>query len=105
MGALASAFFADLDSRTNDPRVRFVRGTLRLECNEPNSERWIVAFDNGRISVSHDDVDADCTVRGDRVLMNRILAGDANPTTAILRGELNASGRLELLTYFQRLLP
>ena len=38
-------------------------------------------------------------------LMNRILAGDANPTTAILRGELNASGRLELLTYFLRLLP
>jgi len=105
MDDLASAFFADLDSRANDPRVRFVRGTLRLECNEPNPERWIVAFDNGRISVSHDDVDADCTVRGDRALMNRVLSGAANPTTAVLRGELNASGRLELLTYFLRLLP
>jgi predicted lipid carrier protein YhbT len=105
VGDFASAFFADLDSRANDPRVRFVRGTLRLESIEPNSERWIVAFDNGRISVSHDDIDADCTVRGDRALMNRILTRDANPMTAILRGELNASGRLELLTYFQRLLP
>ena len=105
MADFAAAFFADLDARTNDPRVRFVRGTLRLECSEPDPEHWNVAFDNGRISVSHDDIDADCTVRGGRALMNRILTGDANPATAVLRGELNASGRLELLSYFQRLLP
>jgi putative sterol carrier protein len=105
MADVAEAFFADLDSRTNDPRVRFVRGTLRLECNDGDREHWIVAFDNGRISVSHDDVDADCTVRGDRALMNRIVSGEANPTTAVLRGELNAAGRLELLSYFRRLLP
>jgi putative sterol carrier protein len=105
MTDVAAAFLANLEAQVDDPRVRYVRGTFRLECDGTKPEHWIVTFDNGHVSANHDDVDADCTVRGDRELMNRIISGEVNPTTAMLRGELDASGRLELLSYFRRLLP
>jgi putative sterol carrier protein len=70
-------------------------------------EAWSVMIDKGDIAVSNpgDRGTADCVIRADRELFDRIFSGDANSMAALLRGALLADGDPELLIAARRLLP
>jgi hypothetical protein len=69
------------------------------------SEHWLLAVSNGDVSVSRDMTDADCYIRADRELFDRILVGEEYLLSALLRGAVALEGNLELVVLFERLLP
>jgi putative sterol carrier protein len=96
-------FFAELDSRGNEPMLRKATGTLRFDLVDGTKEsHWSVAVKKGDVSVSQANAEADCVVTTDRPLFNAIVRGERNAMAAILRGEIRIEGDPELLVLFQR---
>ena len=99
-------FFDDLAARGHVPLLKGTSGTLRFDLeDEGRTAHWHVKIDRGRVSVSHDEAEADCVVRADKELFDRMTAGMANATAAALRGLMEPAGDLSLLVQFQRLFP
>lgn len=82
-------------------------GALRYEVVDGQYIRpWTVEFDDGDVEVSSQaESDVDAILRIDRTLFDRAVRGEANLLSAWLRGEINYTGSLELLTQIGRLLP
>ena len=101
-----SQFFDDLAGRGHVPLLEKARGNLRFELTDGRkTEHWIVAFDRGDISVTRGNAKVDCVFRTDRAVFGRIVRGQANALTSVLRGESAAEGDLELLFLLQRVFP
>ena len=101
-----TTFFEDLEQRGHEPLLEKAQGTLRFDLTDgKKSEHWFVALDKGDISVSRKNAKADCGFTTDRALFGRIVRGEANAITAVLRGEAAAEGDLELLFLLQRVFP
>jgi putative sterol carrier protein len=99
-------FFDALARRGHDPLLDKATGTVRIELtNGKQTERWLLAFDKGDVTVSHRNVGADVTLRTDKASFDEIAAGKMNATAAVLRGEVAIEGDWELMVFFQRLLP
>jgi putative sterol carrier protein len=106
--SVSEAFFADLAQRGHDPRLHQANGTVRIElAQKERTDRRLVALAHGEVTVSScdDDVDAGCVVRCPGPLFDDIVRGRANALAAMLRGELDAEGDLQLLYQFQRVFP
>jgi hypothetical protein len=104
MGDATRAFFERVNEQGFDARLGRVRGTLRIDVGENGGdERWFIALDRGAVQVTHDDGPADCVVRLDRAVLDGIVGGTVNPTAALLRGVIWASGNFDLLLHVQRL--
>ena len=99
-------FFEDLDARGHEPLLEKATGTLRIELsNGKRRARWLVTVKKGDVTVSHANAKADCVVRMDQALFERIVTGRENATAALLRGLVAAEGNPQLLVLFQRLFP
>ena len=102
----AAEFFKALPSRSPEPLLGTVRGSLRFELSSgKSSERWLVSVDAGNLSVSRKGGKADCTVRVRRDVFDRLAVGELNAFAATLRGDIAVDGDPLLLVRFQRLLP
>jgi predicted lipid carrier protein YhbT len=83
-----------------------VTGRVRFDLEDRDrADSWLVAIQRGDISVSHAAGDADCTMRGDRALLDAVATGRANAMSAVLRGALQCAGDVELFLAVQRLFP
>ena len=69
------------------------------------TDRWLVAVDKGDTVVSHQDGLAECTIRAERALFERLCRGEENAMAAVLRGALVCTGDVELLYAIQRIFP
>jgi putative sterol carrier protein len=99
-------FFEGLAARGHEPALEKVTGTVRVDATDgARTERWLVAIDKGDVAVSRRNAKADCVVRGEKALLDRIVTGEANPMTAFLRGSFSVEGDRTLLVIFQRLFP
>jgi predicted ATPase len=106
MTSPTETFFDELARRGHVPWLEHERGALRYEVVDGQCIRpWTVAFDDGDVQVSHGESDVDAVLRVDRVLFDRAVCGEANLLSAWIRGEVNYTGSLELLTQMGRLLP
>jgi hypothetical protein len=100
------SFFDDLVARGPEPLLRNASGAVRFDLVDGRRvEHWYVSIDQGDVTVSHENADADTVLRTDRSLFDRIVSGRTNAMAAVLRGELVPEGNLSLLMVFQRLLP
>lgn len=99
-------FFNRLDEQGFDARLGRVRGTLRFDVHDRGRvEHWLVSLDRGAIQVSQDDEAAGCVVRTDQATLDGIVSGEINPTAALLRGVMAATGEIDVLLHLQRLFP
>ena len=106
MSSPTEAFFDELARREHVPWLEHEHGVLRYEVVDGQWVReWTVVFDNGRVEVCQAESDVDGVLRADRALFDRAVCGEANLLAAWLRGEINYTGSLELLTQMSRLLP
>jgi putative sterol carrier protein len=98
--------FAALGRRRHDPLMRRVAGTIRVDLSRAGkTDRWFIVIDHGDIVVSRGNRAADCKLRTDADLFEKIATGEANALAALLRGALTVEGDVELLMLFQQLLP
>jgi putative sterol carrier protein len=105
-GDATTKFFEELRKREHEPRLRGATGTYRFELVDGKKiDRWLVTFSKGDVTVSRRGGTADCVVRADRALFDRLASGELNGVAAALRGEFEAEGDWRLLVLFQRLFP
>jgi putative sterol carrier protein len=107
MAGDAERFFEGLDGHASDPLLHEqMSGTIRFDLDHDGEIRsWWVAFAEGTIVVTRGPGEANCTLRAPEELFERVIRGEANPLTAVMRGEIEVEGDPELLLRFQRLLP
>jgi putative sterol carrier protein len=102
----AVAFLAALGERGHEPLLGKVAGRIRFELTDGGrTDSWLVAIEHGDVTVSHGAGDADCTIRGERALIDDIATGRANAMSAVLRGAVQCTGDVELLLAVQRIFP
>jgi putative sterol carrier protein len=102
-----TAFFHELAERGHEPGLAKATGTLRFDLRDggARAERWLITINKGDVAVSHKNAKADCVVRADRTLFDRIASGQANALAAFLRGAVEIDGDRGLLLAFQRAFP
>jgi predicted lipid carrier protein YhbT len=99
-------FFQELGRREHEPLLARVTGRVRFDLMDGGrTDRWLVAVDKGRIAVFHEGGAADCAIRAERALFERLCRGEENAMAAVLRGALVCSGDVELLFAIQRIFP
>ena len=99
-------FFEALGRRGHEPLLAKVTGRARFDLVDGGRiDRWLVAVDRGNTVVSHQDGPAECTIRAERALFERLCRGEDNAMAAVLRGALVCAGDVELLYAIQRILP
>jgi predicted lipid carrier protein YhbT len=99
-------FFEELGQREHEPLLEKVTGRVRFDLVDAGRpDRWLVSVDKGDTTVLHKGGPADCTVRADRALFERLCRGEENALAAVLRGALVCSGDVELLFAIQRIFP
>jgi predicted lipid carrier protein YhbT len=102
----AAAFLKQLGGRGHEPLWAKVSGRARFELvDRDRVDRWLVAVDNGDVAVAHKGGEADCTIRAERALWDRLCRGEENAMAAMLRGALQCAGDVELLYALQRVFP
>jgi len=99
-------FFDDLSRRGHEPLLGRVTASFRFDLVDGGkTERWLVAVTKGDVTVSRQNRKADCVLRADRKLFDRLADGEQNPMAAVLRGEAVLEGDSTRLVLFQRLFP
>ena len=99
-------FFAGIAGR-EDPALRKATGTVRFELSHDDTiEHWLVVVDKGMVRAfrAPEAIECESVIRADKTLFEEIARGEANTTTAMLRGVVSVEGDLELLLLFQRLI-
>jgi hypothetical protein len=106
-------FFTGLPDRGHDPWLGRNNGSVRFDLegsgpgNGDATDRWLVSIADGAFTVQHDgvkaDTEADAVIQADRRIFGRIVAGEVNATTALLRGAIHVDGHPGLLVRFRRL--
>jgi putative sterol carrier protein len=101
-----SGLFDALAAGEHVPMPNRASGVMRFELVDGKRiERWLIAVDKGTVKVSRGNGAADCVLRADRALFERMAAGKVNAFAATLRGAITVKGDPRLLVLFQRLLP
>lgn len=99
-------FFDDLARRGFDARLGTVTGTIGFDLDDgEDHSHWVVAIDRGHIAVSAEPRTADCVLHATRAQFNAIILGQDSALAAMFRGATTTEGNLQLLLYFERLLP
>lgn len=106
MSDATERFFEELGRRGNEPCLAGITGRVRFDVvGGRRTEHWLVRIDRGDITVTHRTGQADCTVKGDRELFDRLVRGEDNAMAATLRGALECAGEVDLLLAIQKLFP
>jgi len=111
MSQVAEAFLTGLSERGDDPSLRKITGTIRIDLrNNGKVDHWHLTFDGGKVSVKQSNnaakgSRADCHMITDSELFERMAGGRANAMAALLRGAVLVRGDLDKLVAFQRLFP
>jgi putative sterol carrier protein len=100
----ARAFFDDLAARTagGSERTRGLHATYRFDVDGAGT--WLVAVDDGAVSVSEGDADADCVIAVSEDTLLRIVRGQQNAMGAFLMGKIRVEGDASLAMRLRDLL-
>jgi putative sterol carrier protein len=99
-------FFEELGRRGHEPLLAKVTGRVRFDLVDGGrTDRWLVAVDKGDITARHEGGQADCAIRAERALFERLCRGEESAMAAVLRGALVCTGDVELLYAIQRIFP
>jgi putative sterol carrier protein len=99
-------FFGALAQRGHENFLEKTSGTLRADLvSGGRTDCWLVSITKGDLAVSHDGAEADCVIRADKEVFDRLASGEANAMATFLRGAIELEGNVELLVLFSRLFP
>ncbi len=97
-------FFDGLAQRGHEPLLRKVSGCTRFDVVDGGRAlRWRVRVAKGDVTVESGGGDADCVIRAERKIFERVVTGRANAVAAVLRGDIAVDGDWRLLVAMQRL--
>lgn len=94
MAATVREFFESIGERLDPDKAKGTTATYRFDVRDVGS--WLVDVDEGRVTVTESDADADCVIQASEELWGKLIRGEANATTAYMTGKLKVKGDLEL---------
>ncbi|HEX6967755.1 MAG TPA: SCP2 sterol-binding domain-containing protein [Micromonosporaceae bacterium] len=99
-------FFRGLDGHSYDP-VFGMGGTTRFEFKDGDrTERYVVTAKGGRLRVTKDgDGSVDGVLVTDAEVFDRVVRGELNAKSAMLRGVFDIRGDLRLFVMLERFMP
>jgi putative sterol carrier protein len=94
-------FFESLESRVDPAKAAGLTATYRFDIDGAGS--WTVDVDDGKVSVSENGADADCTISTSSETFMKIAKGEQNPTAAYMSGKLKVKGDMGQAMKLQKL--
>jgi len=94
-------FFETLESRVDSAKAGGLTATYRFEIDGAGT--WTVDVDDGKVSVSENGADADCTIATSSDTFMKIANGEQNPTAAYMSGKLKVKGDIGQAMKLQKL--
>ncbi len=94
-------FFESLESRIDPSKAAGLTATYRFEIDGAGT--WTVDVDDGKVSVSENGTDADCTITASSETFMKIAKGEQNPTAAYMSGKLKVKGDMGQAMKLQKL--
>ena len=83
-------FFDTLESRVDPPKAAWMSERSKFDIDGSGS--WLVDVDDGKVTVTEDGGDADCTISTSSETFLKIANGEQNPTAAYMSGKLKVKG-------------
>src|SRR5439155_14222 len=83
-------FFETLETRVDPAKAAGLTATYLFEID--GAGIWTVDVDDGKVSVSENGGDADCTISASSETFMKIARGEQNPTAAYMSGKLKVKG-------------
>jgi putative sterol carrier protein len=97
----AREFFETLESRVDPAKAAGLTASYRFEIDGAGT--WTVDVDDGKVSVSENGGDADCTISTSAETFAKIARGEQNPTAAYMSGKLKVKGDIGQAMKLQKL--
>ena len=94
-------FFETLETRVDPAKAAGLTATYRFEID--GAGNWTVDVDDGRVSVSENGGEADCTISTSSETFMKIARGEQNPTAAYMSGKLRVRGDMGQAMKLQKL--
>lgn len=102
----SAEFFDGLNRRGHEPRLAKVHGTIRFDLQRDHrSEHWLLTITHGGLRVSREASPADCVVRADHPVFDRVVVGDIKPKPAWLRNDVTVEGYFLFYLLLEKLIP
>jgi putative sterol carrier protein len=106
MTRLDERLLENLSEWSHERPLPAVDGVVRFDVRDGKRvDVWYLSIAKGVVTVGREGHEADCVVTGDVATFDAVLSGKANAMAALLRGALEAEGKIALLTALQRLFP
>jgi putative sterol carrier protein len=94
-------FFETLESRVDPAKAAGMTASYKFDIDGSGS--WLVDVDDGKVTVTEDDGDADCTISASSETFLKIANREQNPTAAYMSGKLKVKGDMGQAMKLQRL--
>jgi putative sterol carrier protein len=94
-------FFETLESRVDPAKAAGMTASYKFDIDGSGS--WLVDVDDGRVTVTEDGGDADCTISTSSETFLKIANGEQNPTAAYMSGKLKVKGDMGQAMKLQKL--
>jgi putative sterol carrier protein len=94
-------FFETLETRVDKSKAAGMTASYKFDIEGSGS--WLVDVDDGRVTVTEDEGDADCTISTSSETFLKIANGEQNPTAAYMSGKLKVKGDMGQAMKLQKL--
>jgi putative sterol carrier protein len=94
-------FFETLETRIDPAKAAGMTASYLFEIDGAGT--WTVDVDDGKVSVSENGADADCTISTSSETFMKIANGEQNPTAAYMSGKLKVKGDIGQAMKLQKL--
>ena len=94
-------FFEALESRVDPVKAAGMTASYKFDIDGSGS--WLVDVDDGKVTVTEDGGDADCTISTSSETFLKIANGEQNPTAAYMSGKLKVKGDMGQAMKLQKL--
>ena len=94
-------FFETLESRVDPSKAKGMTASYKFDIDGAGT--WVVDVDDGKVSVTEGDGDADCVISTSDETFRKIANREQNPTAAYMSGKLKVKGDMGQAMKLQKL--
>ncbi len=94
-------FFETLETRVDPAKAAGLNASYRFEIDGAGT--WLVEVDDGKVSVSENEGDAETIISTSADTFMEIVNGEQNPTSAYMSGKLKVNGDMGQAMKLQKL--
>ena len=101
MAESVQEFFQTLESRADSSKTAGMSNSYLFDID--GAGKWKVDVDDGKVTVTEGEGDADAVITTSEETFQKIIAGEQNPTSAYMTGKLKVKGDMGAAMKLQKL--